>query len=78
MANLSIRKLDESAYELLRVRAAEHGVSMEEEARQIIYQTVSAPAQMSKVFEKHFGYNNGVDFEAPNQRKPHDPLDFNK
>jgi plasmid stability protein len=76
MANLSIRKLDKKAYEQLRVRAAEHGVSMEEEARQIIYQTVSAPAQISRVFEKHFGYKNGVDLVIPNQRKPHEPMDF--
>jgi plasmid stability protein len=33
MATLNVRKLDESAYEQLRIRAANHGVSMEEEAR---------------------------------------------
>ena len=36
MASLSVRKLDVNVYEQLRVRAAKHGVSMEEEARQII------------------------------------------
>jgi len=30
MANLSVRKLDDQIYDRLRIRAAEHGVSMEE------------------------------------------------
>jgi plasmid stability protein len=76
MATLNVRKLDESAYEQLRIRAANHGVSMEEEARQIIYQAVTAPAQISTVFQKYFGDKNGVDLKLPNQRKPHEPMDF--
>lgn len=36
MATLTIRNLDESIKRRLRVRAAEHGVSMEEEARAIL------------------------------------------
>lgn len=36
MAALTIRKLDESIKRRLRVRAAEHGVSMEEEVRVIL------------------------------------------
>jgi plasmid stability protein len=36
MANLTIRNLDEATKQALRVRAAEHGVSMEEEARRIL------------------------------------------
>ena len=31
MANISVRKLDNQVYNQLRIRAAEHGVSMEEE-----------------------------------------------
>lgn len=61
MANLSIRQLDACAYELLRIRAAKHGVSVEEEIRQIIYQAVSAPESISNVFKKYFGCENGVD-----------------
>jgi len=75
MANLSIRQLDEHAYELLRIRAAKHGVSMEEEIRQIIYQAVSAPEQISKIFKKYFGKENGVNLEL-HPRKPHKPMDF--
>ncbi len=79
MANLSIRKLDSEAYEQLRVRAAKHAVSMEEEARQIIYQAVSTPESVSSVFQKHFGVNNGIDIiETKNSRTPHEPMDFNE
>ena len=78
MANISVRKLDEQVYSQLRIRAAQHGVSMEEEARQIISQVVSAPTRMSDVFRKYFGQEHGIDLELPNQRSnPHDPMDFN-
>lgn len=36
MASLTIRKLDEQVKLKLRIRAAEHGRSMEEEAREIL------------------------------------------
>lgn len=79
MANLSIRKLDENAYAQLRIRAARHGVSMEEEARQIIYLAVSAPESISSIFQKHFGKTNGINLAIPNQRKkPHEPMDFDE
>lgn len=76
MANLSIRKLDEKAYAQLRIRAAQHGVSMEEEARQIIYLVVSAPERISTIFQAHFGQKHGLDLAAVNKRKPHNPMDF--
>lgn len=78
MPSLSVRKLDATVYERLRIRAATHGISMEEEVRQIISHAVAAPSQISAVFRKHFGYQNGIDLKVPNQRKPHDPLDFDK
>ena len=43
MPSLSIRKIDQEVYDRLRVRAAENGVSMEEEVRQLITRSVSAP-----------------------------------
>lgn len=43
MANLTIRNLDDNVKAVLRMRAAQHGRSMEEEARQILRQTL-APA----------------------------------
>ena len=41
MANISVRKIDEELIIRLRMRANRHGVSMEEEVRQIIKQAVS-------------------------------------
>lgn len=76
MASLSIRKLDDLVYERLRVRAAKHGVSMEEEVRQIIGQVVSTPDKISDVFRKYFGPTNGVELAIPEHKKPHHPLDF--
>jgi hypothetical protein len=35
MASLSVRKLDKTAYDQLHVRAAKHGVSMEEETPRV-------------------------------------------
>lgn len=78
MATLSVRKLEKNAYEQLRMRAAKHGVSMEEEARQIIYHAVSAPEQISTVFQKYFGNQSGINLEIPNQREPHNPLDLDE
>lgn len=40
MPNLSVRQLDENTVAALRLQAAEHGVSMEEEARRILKQAV--------------------------------------
>ncbi len=78
MSDLSVRKLDKQAYEQLRARAVSHGVSMEEEARQIIYRAVCAPDRISRVFQKHFGAKNGIDLKIPRRRKPHEPMDFNE
>lgn len=78
MANLSVRKLDDAAYEQLRIRAAQHGVSMEEEARQIIYQVVLKRNSPSSVFQKHFGTRHGIDLTELEQRQPHNPMDFSE
>ena len=73
MANLSIRRVEEDVYRRLRVRAAEHGVSMEEEVRQILARAVAAPDRLGDLAITLFGADQGVDFELPT-RRPHDPL----
>lgn len=40
MASITIRNLDDEVKRRLRIRAAEHGRSMEEEAREILRQVV--------------------------------------
>ena len=72
MASLSIRKLDEDTYERLRVRAAKHSISMEEEARRILKQAISAPERIGDLFLDYFGPSNGVTLEFPT-REPHEP-----
>lgn len=77
MANLSIRDLDKTAYEQLRLRAANHGVSMEEEVRQIIYHAISTPDKISLIFQNNFGKKNGINLRLP-PRKAHQPFDITK
>jgi plasmid stability protein len=76
MSNLSTRKLDDDIYTRLRIRAAEHHVSMEEEVRLIISQSVAAPEHIGGVFQKYFGHKNGVNLELLSKREPHDPMGF--
>lgn len=76
MASLSVRKLDNRVYEQLRVRAARHGVPMEEEVRQILSQAVKAPERISDIFIKYFGAENGIDLALMTSKKPHEPMDF--
>jgi antitoxin FitA len=79
MATLTIRQLDDAVKARLRVRAAEHGKSMEEEAREILRQALAAPAPaeagadwVSRIRErlKPFG---GVDLELPPRQLPRKP-----
>ena len=74
MANLSVRKLDEETFARLRVRAAKHGVSMEEEVRRILNETVSAPAKLGDLALKIISPNRGIDLELP-ERTPHEPVE---
>jgi plasmid stability protein len=72
MASLSVRKIDDDVYERLRVRAAEHGTSMEEEVRQILRRAVAAPPRLGELALRCFGPAHGVDLELP-AREPHEP-----
>jgi plasmid stability protein len=55
MASITIRNLDDAAKERLRVRAAEHGHSMEAEARALLESAVRDPYE---------GMNIGQAFRA--------------
>lgn len=48
MASITIRKLDEQVKIKLRIRAAEHGRSMEEEAREILSSAIGGKQVSSK------------------------------
>lgn len=77
MAGLSVRKLDDETLSRLRVRAAKHGVSMEEEARRILRDAVSAPDCLGDLALRIFGPERGVDLQLP-ERTPHEPLALNE
>ena len=65
MASLSVRKLDDETLSRLRIRAAKHGVSMEEEARRILKDAVSAPDQLGDLALRIFGPKHGIDLQLP-------------
>lgn len=73
MGSLSVRRLDKETLERLRIRAAEHGVSMEEEARRILAEAVAAPKRLGDLAVQLFGSDFGVDL-AIAERNPHDPV----
>jgi len=75
MANLSVRKLDDEVFSKLRLRAATHGVSMEEEVRQILKQAVTNPIKLGDMALQLFGETHGVELELP-ENTPHEPLDL--
>ncbi|MFZ1389852.1 MAG: hypothetical protein WBP46_19025 [Thiolinea sp.] len=75
MGNLSIRRLDDETLQGLRIRAAKHNVSMEEEARRILRQAVTAPLRLGDLALQLFGAENGVELELP-RHAAHEPLRF--
>lgn len=76
MPNLSIRKLEDETLQRLRVRAAQHRVSMEEEARRILRQAVMPPKQVGSLAQTYFG-EDGVDLELP-ERAVYEPVSFDE
>jgi plasmid stability protein len=69
MGTLTIRQLDEKIKTRLRVRAAHHGRSMEEEAREILRSTLTAssPAKrnLAETIRRRFAAFGGLELELP-------------
>lgn len=76
MASLSIRKLEDETLQRLRIRAAHHQVSMEEEARRILRQAVMPPTRLGSLATAYFG-EEGIDLELP-QREVYEPVSFDE
>src|SRR5437764_7325341 len=80
MATLTIRQLDEKTKTRLRVRAAQHGRSMEQEAREILRLALSAPpsskGNLAEIIRRRFAPFGGVDLELPPREPPREPPDF--
>jgi antitoxin FitA len=69
MATLTIRQLDEKTKTRLRVRAAHHGRSMEEEAREILRAALRAsspaPGNLAEAIRRRFAVFGGLELELP-------------
>jgi len=80
MATLTIRQLDERTKSRLRVRAAHHGRSMEEEAREILRLAlvVSSPAKgnLAESIHRRFRALGGVELEVPQRDAMREPPRF--
>lgn len=81
MSSITIRNLDPALKERLRVRAAEHGHSMEAEARRILQNTLSAPPRRPgrSLYERihdRFAALGGIDLELPSRGPGREPPGF--
>lgn len=68
MATLTIRNLDEDVRALLRVRAAEHGRSMEAEARELLAAALLGapmPRRLGTFIHQQFADLGGVELAVP-------------
>jgi len=80
MATLTIRQLDEKTKARLRIRAAHHGRSMEEEAREILRSTLTAgePAtrNLAESIRRRFAALGGVELKLPKRDSLRTPADL--
>lgn len=83
MATLTIRQLDEKTKSKLRIRAAHHGCSMEEEAREILRASLNdaapqPPENLAEAIRKRFAPFGGVELELPEREPMREPPDFSE
>ena len=83
MATLTIRQIDDKTKMKLRIRAAHHGCSMEEEAREILRASLNGPAaqpteNLAEAIRKRFAPFGGVELELPKREAMREPPDFSE
>ena len=80
MATITIRQLDERTKARLRVQAAQHGRSMEEEAREILRSALtgarSTKSNLAEAIRQRFEPFGGVILEIPKRDPVRQPPDF--
>jgi plasmid stability protein len=80
MASMTIRNIDDALKQRLRVRAATHGRSMEDEARDILRVALAAserPARnLSESIRARLASVGGIDLEIPARDAIRDAPDF--
>ena len=73
MASITIRNLDDDVKTRLRMRAASHGRSMEEEARLILREAVegkSGPENLASAIRARFAPFGGVELDILRANRP--------
>jgi plasmid stability protein len=79
MASMTIRNLEDRVKTRLRIQAAQHGRSMEEEAREILANALSAettrPANIYDAIRSRFAPLGGIDLPEI-ERSPMRPVDL--
>jgi len=79
MASMTLRNIDESIKASLRISAAEHGRSMEEEARQILKQFLlqkRSSAGIGSCISRRFAVIGGMDLPDVHRSRPRRPPTF--
>jgi plasmid stability protein len=79
MASITIRNLEEDIKQRLRVRAAQHGRSMEEEAREILRKVTwedSPPRDLAAAIRARLPPADRAELELPVREPMRDPAEF--
>ena len=79
MASIAIRNLDEAIEWWLRLRAADHGRSLEEEVRHILREAVGqapAPADLCESIHRRFASLGSVELDLPPRKETPDAPRF--
>ncbi|MCL4843078.1 MAG: hypothetical protein KJZ79_14620 [Bryobacteraceae bacterium] len=80
MAVLTIRRLDDAVKARLRIRAAQNGRSMEEEARLLLEESLSLPWEqprnLAQAIRDIMAPLGGVELEIPPRGPGREPPDF--
>ncbi len=81
MASMTIRKLDEKLKARLRVQAAKHGRSMEDEARDILRAALATPASRSaanlvRAIRRRVEPLGGVDLQLASREPMREPVEL--
>lgn len=82
MASMTIRNLDDALKQRLRVRAASHGRSMEDEARDILRAALSSdnpkPMNLAQSIRRRVTSAGGAELDIPRREEIRDAPDFGR
>ena len=79
MASITVDNIDDGLKHRLRARAAGHGRSMEEEAREILREVVGKgipPDDLAAAIRKRVAALGGADLDIPERESMREPIRF--